>query len=294
MHELKASLYVYKRKSVHRITYLGGRPLIKIEQVKSTIGTVAPRTLVNVDVPAQGEYTIFLGSDRQLYLFDGYNSAPVSEPIQTSNGYSDVYMNNINCTTGLDAAMDMCHAINLPDFHWYVLFCPQSSTATAPTHAVVYDYLAKAFWSFSNQPFTASWLGDNGIGTDTVYVGGINYSWTWHGATTYSDDGTAIAGLWESMKLSGSKAGRPMLKKARYIEGNAKTNSTYALTLSYRNDWATSYVDCTSVVQSTNVWVRDISQCENLVQVRISDSTSTAPFEIYSLDFVGEDLTIGR
>jgi hypothetical protein len=186
--ELKASLYIFKRKSLHRISYLGGRPLLKVEQVKSTIGTVAPRTIVNVDVPAEGEYCIFLGADRQLYMFDGYNSAPISEAIQTDNGYSDVYMNNINCSTGTDAAMDMCHAINIPDQHWYVMFCPIGSSATGCTHAIVYDYLAKAFWSFDTQAFTASWFGDNGLGTDTPFVGGINFTWTW---LSGNNDGTA-------------------------------------------------------------------------------------------------------
>jgi hypothetical protein len=296
--DLKSALYICKRKSIHRVTYLGGRPLLRIDQAKSTVGTISPRTVTVIDVPGVGEKMIFLGSDRQLYTTDGYNYEPVSEAIQTDNGESSVYMNAINSTTGIDAALQMCHAINIPSLHWYVLFVPIGVSATACTHAIVYDYLGKSFWPFDTQPMTCSWLGDNGIGTDSPYVGGTNYVWNWN--TSNSDDGTAIATYWESVKKALSKTGRPMLKKLRYVEGNSKINGTWPLIFSYRVDWASSYTATTAITQNVNEWTRDISQINNIVQVKISDTGAIVgsnypdPYLLYSLDFVGEDLTVGR
>lgn len=296
MEELDGKLYIFKKLSMHRITYLGGRPLIDIKQVKSNIGTLSPRSICVGDVPEKGARMFFLGTDRQIYMYDGYNAVPISATIQSSNGESAVYMEAISCTTGVEAAMAMCHAIIVPDRFWYVLFVPIGAAATACTHAIVYDYSTGSFYCFDAQAFTRSCYGDNGDsdgGTGQPYTAAANYAYTWF--TGNADVAAAITAYWDSAKLSAGKHGKPMLKLARYAEITYPTVASATFTFKYRPDFSSSYASTTEITQTAaGVVARDLSQVQNLLQVEIYDSSTNPAFEVDCIDVIGEEKVVGR
>lgn len=281
--QLSGRLYVFKKYSVHRFTYLGGSPLIDVKQVKSSLGTKSPRTIVNVEVPGEGERIFFLSTDRQICQFDGYQALPVSEPIQTDNGYSSVYMNAIN-----QSYLETCWAMVIPHRHWVVFFVPIGA-ATTPNYAIVYDYYAKSFWPYDTMPFLSGCISDNGAGVRLPYTQGTGYAYNYDSGNT--DDTSAITASWESGKLDAGAI--PVLKKARQAVVSLKAVGAYDLTFGYRTNWTTAWTSAPVMSQATNQHVRDIPKLFNLIQMKLSDSTSTTGFEVYGLDMIGDTRGVG-
>ena len=116
---LRGRMYIFKKWSIHRITYAGGTPLLDIKEVDSGIGTSSPRSIITISVPGKGELLLFLGSDKQIYLFDGYEVSPISESVYRSNGISPVYLSGIN---GMQ--LIKVHAINDTVNHCAQFFIP--------------------------------------------------------------------------------------------------------------------------------------------------------------------------
>lgn len=280
MRVLRGRLYVFKRYSVHRVTYLGGTPLLSIAEVRSWMGTASPRTIQNIDIPGEGEMIIYLGTDYQLYKFDGYASTPISEVISTYNGISSYCMIGDGSTYGINpSTTTSCHAVHYSTRHWYILFfCKDDDTS--PKDAIVFDYFANSFWPFhidedGSDVFTASCLGDNGAGQKRMYVGGYNGATyhLWLFDDTYADDGGDIDAYWVSSKLDlGSEVTK---KQMRNITLSTSSNIATP-TFQYRCDWETDYSTAETLTASTRTHTYDLPRFEELIQFKVSEDSATA------------------
>lgn len=283
---LHGRLYLFKKFSIHRITYIGGTPLLDIKQVKSWVGTASPRSIQNVDIPEQGEVLMYLGTDLQLYKFDGYNTVPIGAPILNYNDVSSYCLAGNGSTYGINPGyLANVHAVVYPQKHWYVLyFCLDNDTT--PSDAFVYDYLNNCFWPFHfASAFTASCNADNGAGQRKVYVAGANYAWLFDNGN--DDDDTAIDAYWDSMKISANA--ESYLKRARQMW---LSTSSAAVTPSFasRVNWDTSYDTADTLVTSQNTHIIDVPKIGNLLQFRFSDNSKNAAFELYKMELMAQEI----
>jgi hypothetical protein len=269
---LRGKMYIFKKFSIHRVTFLGGNPLIDIKQIKTSIGTASPRTIVNLETPDNGEVIIFLGTDLQLYMFDGNDTIPISEKISTYNGISNYCMFSTATTNGINAAtLNKCHAVNYTKRHWYVLyFC--LGNATTPTDALVYDYYAKSFWAFHfANGFTCSMLSDNGAGQRLMYTAGVNYSWLMDSGN--SDDSATINGYYSTGKID---FGEEIQKKELRSLNVTMNNAAVTPLIQYRCDWESSFNAGSTLAANKAESTIDLPRFEELLQWKISE-TSTNP-----------------
>lgn len=270
---LNDRMYVFKKWSVHRITYTGSTPLLDIKQAKKTVGTASPRSIKNIDIPGSGEVLIFLGTDKRIYLFDGYSTIPISDNISISNGISSIYLNNIN-----SQALDKVYAVIHSDKNWYELFAPLGSS-TLPANSIVIDFSTgkPIFWPNDNRNFKSGDVSDNGIGSRIAYVQGNTDGNIYLTNSTNSDNGTAINGYWTSFKCSS-----PVLL-TRIDEIEVQTDSVVCTpTFGWRMDWEISYTTKTLAASSySNNY--DPSRIDNLTQFKISDNSSNATFKLWSI-----------
>ena len=270
---LNDRMYVFKKWSIHRVTYTGSTPLLDLKQIKTTVGTASPRSIKNIDIPGKGEVVIFLGTDRQIYIFDGIESVPLSEVIQVNNGISSIYLNNVNAQ-----ALDEVHAMVHPALRWYEIFLPIGA-ATKPTNSIVVDYsrFPPAFWPFDNRAFESSAIADNGAGQRVVIAQGNSTGKIYYLNSTNSDNGDAINSYWTSFKL-----GSPVIL-GKMDEVEVQTDSVSATpSLSWRMDWESSWVTKTlGSARYTHNY--NPGRIDNLIQFKIEDNSSNPTFKLWTL-----------
>lgn len=161
---LSDKMYVTKKHSIHRFTYTASTPLVIIKQIRTGIGTSSPRSTKNISIGGTSEAVIFLGTDRRLYQFDGFDTVQIGSNIDLNNGITSVYLQNIN-TQALDKVFAVLH----DDNPWYELFVPLGNS-TVPDFSIVYDYISKSFWPMGNRNFRAGVQSDNGAGQTVTYA----------------------------------------------------------------------------------------------------------------------------
>ena len=273
------SLYFTKAFSIHRFTYTGSvSPLVDIKQAESKIGTRSPRAIKEVNSP-DGHIILFLGTNKKLYVFDGYDPKEISDGIDITNSVATVYMQNIN-----ESALNACFAEVHLDLNWYELFVC-IGTATVPNYSIVYDYLRKSFWPMTNRNFSYSAEADNGTGKRVIYVQGATNGITYLTNSTNSDNGTAINSLWTS-----SKIGVPIiLQKIDEIE--VETDSVACTpTFRWRADWESAWVSQT-MSSGTNSHNWNPGRVDNMIQFQIQDNSSNPSFRLFTI--IGSQRAIG-
>ena len=269
---LNDRFYQFKAYSIHRFTYTGSTPLIDIKQVRDSIGTKSPRSVKNVVLPGEGEILIFLGTDKRLYKFDGFDTTSLSDNIETSNGITDYYFNNIN-----SSALDKVHAVLHDSNPWYELFIPLGSSSVCNA-SIIYNYKSKAFWPNGSRDYRVSTLSDDGSGKRVVYVGGNTTGFVYLTPSTNSDNGVNINAYWTSPKLGDSTILSAM------DEVNLITDSVATATpiFGWRGDFTTSYTTVT-LSSSTNVHNYNPRLKDNYIQFRLSDDSSNPGFKVWAL-----------
>ena len=287
---LRGRLYVFKKKTIHRVTYLGGTPLFDIRECKSSVGTQSPRSIINIEIPGEGEVLLFFGSDKQWYKFDGYSALSISESVSSYNGTSNYCLYGDGSTYGLNPAkLTEVHAVNYNTKHWAILFfCLDNDTT--PKDAFIYDYFSKSFWPFHfNDVFNVSCIADNGAGQDKVYVAGTNTAWLFDNGN--NDDSAAINGYFVTSKLDfGSEV---ILKSIRSI--TLTTDSVACTpTFQYLVDWSSTWSDAETLVTSTYANVFDIPVFEELLQWKIVDNSTSAGFEVIRASIVAQTTGANR
>ena len=280
---LTDKLYIFKKHSIHRFTYTASEPLVAIKEISSRIGTSSPKSIRNVDIPGAGPSLIFLGTDRVLYRFDGFESTSVSDKIQENNGITTTYMKNINT-----AALDRVFAVVHDKLPWYELFV-SIGTATTPTHSFTYDYLTGAFWPNDNRNFSAGEIADRGDGLREVYVQETTTGIAMRTTSTNSDSGTTINGLWTSAKLGGPT----ILDKIDEINVITESIASSTPTFSWRADFETTYIDKT-MTESVNLHNWNPGRIDNLIQYKITDDSSNPTFKVWDITSLSRSLGHAR
>jgi len=286
---LRGRMYIFKKWSIHRITYLGGSPLLDIRPTKSSIGTLSHRSIVNIEIPGKGEVLLFLGSDLQIYIFDGYNATPISENISTSNSISNYCLIGDGSTYGLNYnQLSKVHSVNYSRKHWCIMFFCLGDDTT-PQDAFVYNYYTGAFWPFHfGHSFVDSCISDNGTGQNKTYIIGDNYIWLFDDGN--DDDGIAIEGYWVSSKLDiGVEV--QYVKIYEHILNTASNASTPLFY--YRYNYETNWSSATVLAASTNEHPINISITEKIYQWKIYDNSSSAAFELIRSAIIVEQKGIG-
>lgn len=273
------SLYWTKAFSMHRFTYTGSpNPLVDIKHVETNIGTKSPRTIKKVITP-EGQRVLFLGSNKKLYLFDGYEPLEISDQVDVTNNVATVYMQNIN-----ESRLKECFAEVHFDLNWYELFLC-IGTATTPNYSLVYDYRYKSFWPMTNRNFSYSAMADNGSGKKVVYVQGATNGVTYLTNSTNSDNGTAINGVWVSEKI-----GKPIiLNKVDELEVETEAVACTP-TFSWRGDWETTWISQT-MASNTNSHNWSPNRNDNMMQFMIQDNSTNASFKLWSI--TGSERALG-
>lgn len=280
---LQDRMYVTKAWNIYRITYTASIPLLDIKNALSVVGTKSPRATKNLDIPGTGEVVIFFGTDRNLYLFDGFSLTNLSDDIQLNNGLSQVYMSNVNTQ-----ALDKVFAVNHSNIGCYEIFLPIGN-ATVPNYSLFYNYLTKSFWPFGNRNFTSGNVSDNGAGERVVMVVGATNGITYEINTDQhvDDDGLAINNYWTSFKLGED-----------YILGKddeirlATDAVQVTPTLQWRTNYETAYAS-TVLPANTNSHVFDPKRIGNLFQFKISDNSRDIAWKVWHVKVLEKALGIG-
>ena len=282
---LKTNIYIFKKNSIFRVTYMGGVPLVEIKQMAG-IGTDAPNTIKKITLQNGEEYLIFLGTDNRVYMFDGYNAPQsVSELAMDDNGLSSYSLGKIN-----KIKRSFANAENYVTKHWYVLFVPLTGSDVVNVGYII-DYYATPFSIF---PITgvdamSCVVADDSAGARNLYMDksdGITYKFD----SGNADVAAAINAFYETPKLKADKL--PHLKKVQQMQSFWKQTGNYNTTLSYRTNNTTTYVDNTINMNTGDgesiSAINDIPQVMNNIQLKITNNTTDPRPVLYEIDLIGE------
>jgi hypothetical protein len=304
---LRGFLYLFKRKSIFRVSYLGGSPLVEIRQI-SSIGTEANKSIANITLLNGDEILTFLGTDNRIYIFNGYNAPqPISELISEDNGYSAFSLPKINKDRHRFAVGE-----DYDRRHWYVLFTTFGNSVNRNNGGYIIDYYTTPFSIF---PFDG-WEGAGAIiGTDTTGTRNI-YFQGYDGRARQADIGNndcgaSINSFYETSKLKIDKV--PILKKTQQAQVLTKAIGNYNVTFGYRTNFYAGYTDNslnmsgtgfilgTSLLGSgtlggteSKISVIDIPKLFNFLQFSIKSNTTNPRINMYSIDLMATSEGIAK
>jgi hypothetical protein len=304
---LRGFLYLFKRYSIFRISYLGGSPLVEIRQI-SSIGTEAPKSITNITLLNGDEILTFLGTDNRIYIFNGYNAPqPISELISENNGYSAYSLPKVNKALHRKAV-----GLDYAKRHWYLLFLTFGDSALENNGGYIIDYYTTPFSIFPFDGWQASGacIVKDSLGSQNGYIQGydgrarqIDYGDT--------DCGTAIDSYYETSKMKLDKL--PALKKVQQAQIYIKRTGDYNIKFGYRTDFNVGYIEKdislgpsgfilgTSLLGTgvlggfdSKVDVMDIPRLLNFLQFRIHDMSTNPRINLYTIDLMATTEGIGK
>lgn len=278
---LQDRMYIMKSWNIYRITYTASTPLLDIKQARSVVGSKSPRSIKNIDLPDLGEVVIFLGTDRNLYLFDGFASTLLSDIVQINNAMTQMYMNNINTQ-----AFDTVFGVNHSDLGFYEIFLPIGSSSV-PNFSLIYNYRSKAFWPNDNRNFLSGDVSDDGTGQRVVMVAGATNGIAYQLNVGTSDDGTAINSYWQSFKLGEDY----ILGKDDEIRIACDAVAATPV-FKWRQDYETTWTSKT-LAASSNSFVYNPARNCNLLQFYIGNNSTSASFKFWHVKVLERGLGIG-
>ena len=172
---LRGNLYVFKRYSIFRVTYLGGTPLISVLQVISGTGCISNKSIVEAEVTtvdtngsSKKQVLVFLTADKKIVAFDGSTIYPMSDIISDNNMYSPISMATLN-----DAGLTEAHAIFLSDADLYLLFVADSTNQSI-SHCFALNTVTRGIFPWDNMEFKSSAIMVTTQNKKIPYVGGYN------------------------------------------------------------------------------------------------------------------------
>jgi hypothetical protein len=297
---LKGKLFVFKRYSIHRVSYLGSNPTFQVDPILG-IGSPSHYSIKEVDMGGDvGTVLIFLTTDKKLAIFDGYNVQVVTDLLTEKGndlfGASDdqpLSFEDIDLTYA-----DKFHAVVKQDTYEYILYVVLNGD-TDVKYAFVLDYRTGGIYPYDNQVFNASIFMMSTDKVKKLYTAGRSgYAYTMESGD--DDDGSAINAYWVSGKIKPSQAS--LMSKMLQIAINLKevsSASTLNLDFQYRIDWNTSWTTAITFNYDRNdslalgkTVLFDIGTIENMFQIKIkSNSTNPAP-TIYGVDLYGTPLGV--
>lgn len=132
---LGANMVVYKRQSMFYGSYQGPPVIWAFQPISPIVGTPSQECVVSI-----GTMHIFLGSDFQVYSFDGTRPVPIGKEVNLwlrenwSDMYQDIVESYKDVRTGL--------------IYWYI--CSKSNASGIPDLCLVYNYFTGKFGRADN------------------------------------------------------------------------------------------------------------------------------------------------
>jgi len=292
---LRDFLFVFKKYSIFKVTYLGGSPLLDVQDVGAPTGTMSPDSVQQITWQGK-KGLMFYGTDGKVYFFDGYSPPiSVSDHVEEDNGETTWCMDFVNKND-----LGIIHSINWTEKNWYVLFAPKKPSSTC-NYAIVFDYskAPMAVWPWDNYNASASAMAKFGNTNRAIFV---DYSGDMH-RMEYgnNDNGTPITSYWYSVhSVRGSIV---KVKGSRFVRISLKNVGDFGLSFKYRTDWGLSWKDetftmlgggdtlgvdfvlGTSVLGGDRAVDKDLSLPiqSNHVQFGIYSAANQPKYEIYSM-----------
>lgn len=295
MRILKGKLYIFKRYSIHRITYLGSNPTFQVDQILG-IGCPAHYTIKEVELGGDiGTVLIFLSTDKKLVIFDGYNAQVINDSLteETNDlfGASDdqpLSFADINLVYA-----DLFHAVVKTDTSEYILYCVLGSD-TSINYAFVFDYKTGGVYPYDGQIFASSCYATSTNKTKILYCAGYT-GYMWQQESGNSDDSSAINAYWVSAKIRPQLVS--LLMKALSLGINLKeasSGSTLNAYFQFRIDWNVSWTTAEAFAYNRadsltfgKTTLFDIGTIENMLQIKIQDNSTNLPITLYGIDLYG-------
>jgi len=292
---LKGKLYVFKRYSIHRISYLGSNPTFQVDPILG-IGTPSHYSIKEVDMGGElGTVLIFLTTDKKLAIFDGYNVQVLSDVLteESNDLFAAADDQPLSFADMNLVYADLFHAVVKSDTHEYILYCVLGSD-TAINYAFVLDYKTGGIYPYDNQIFASSVFAMSTNKAKLLYTAGYS-GYLWQMESGNSDDGSAINAYFVSGKIKPVVASltTKMLQLAIHLK-EIISASTLNLAFQFRIDWNVSWNTAENINYDHNdelafgkTGLFDIGTVENMLQIKIkNNSTNPAP-TIYGCDLYG-------
>lgn len=299
---LKGKLYVFKRYSIFRVTYLGSKPTFQVDQVQN-IGCPCHYTIKEVDLGGDvGRVLIFLTSDKKLAIFDGYNIQIINDVLteKTNDLFASADDQPLSFSDMNFTHIDKFHASVKEDTNEYILYCVMG-TDTTVGYAFVFDYKLGGVYPYDNQVFASSCVAVSTSKVKKLYCGGYT-GYMWLQESGNSDDGTAISAYWVSGKIKPQNAAT-LLNKNLLLGINTKyitSGSTININFQYRFNQAVSWTTAQTFSLNHNdelnfgkTTLFDIGSISNMLQVKLKDSSSNPAPTIYSIELIGNEVPLG-
>lgn len=298
--ELRGRLYIFKRYSIHRLSYLGSNPTFQADQVAS-MGTPSHYSIKEVDMGGDvGSVLIFLTTDKKLAAFNGYDLEYINDTLteKTNELFATaddqpLALSQLNMTYS-----DLFHAQVNKSNNEYILYCVLNSD-TSVNYAFVFDYKTGGVFPYDNQPFASSSMVVSTNRVKMLYTSGYTgYTWTNESGT--SDDGTAVRAYWVSSKFRPENLG--LMSKALLLGIRIKeisSSSTLNLGFQFRLDQNVSWTTSQSFAYNRadeyefgKIVMFDIGTIHNMFQVKLVHATDSAVPTIYGIELYGDALGI--
>ena len=292
---LKGKLYVFKRYSIHRISYLGSNPTFQVDPILG-IGTPSHYSIKEVDMGGElGTVLIFLTTDKKLAIFDGYNVQVLSDVLaeESNDLFAAADDQPLSFADMNLVYADLFHAVVKSDTHEYILYCVLGSD-TAINYAFVLDYKTGGIYPYDGQIFASSVFAMSTNKAKLLYTAGYS-GYLWQMESGNSDDGSAINAYFVSGKIKPVVASltTKMLQLAIHLK-EITSVSTLNLAFQFRIDWNVSWNTAENINYDHNdelafgkTGLFDIGTVENMLQIKIkNNSTNPAP-TIYGCDLYG-------
>jgi len=164
---LNGRLYATTKTAIHRISFIGGAAVFDDKEVVSTTGAV-PRTARVIVTNDFGEVCLFLGYDKNLYLFDGSVVRVVSEKFRYANNETPIALDLLD-----DTYIEESHAVYDTIRQVYRL-CITKKGETLNNYALNIDARTLAYYPFDNMTFLSSEIARDNVGRR--YLIGANYA----------------------------------------------------------------------------------------------------------------------
>jgi len=295
MRILKGKLYIFKRYSIHRISFLGSNPTFQVDQILG-IGCPAHYTIKEVEIGGElGTVLVFLTTDKKLALFDGYNVQIINENLteETNDLFEPgddqpLSFSDMNLTYA-----DCFHSTVKTDTSEYILYCVLG-TDTVINYAFVFDYKTGGVYPYDGQPFASSLYAISTSKAKILYCAGYT-GYMWQMESGDSDDGTDISAYWVSPRIKPGSVGT--LSKSLQLGisfKQAPSVSTINLYFQFRIDWNVSWTTAETFAYNRaddftfgKTVLIDIGTVENMLQMKIKDDSSNPAVSLYSLDLAG-------
>jgi len=300
---LKGKLYIFKRYSIFRVTYLGSSPTFQVDQI-SGIGSPCHYTIKEVDIGGElGNVLIYLTTDKKLAIFDGYNVQIISDVLteETNDLFASADDQPLSFNDMNFRYTDLFHASVKNDTQEYILYSVLG-TDTSVNYAFVFDYKTGGIFPYDGQVFASSCYALSTSKVKKLYCSGYT-GYTWLQESGNSDDGSDINAYWVSGKIKSS--GVALLNKNLLLGINAKyavSASIISVTLQYRFNWGVSWITPTSSTFDSahndelnfgKTAVFDIGSINNMLQIKIKDSSSNPAPTIYGFELYREEKPLG-